>query len=70
MWSMRLNKKGEAYLTYDAERRRTNQLRGSWEFIGHQGSDDIDHVVRVNEAAGYICLPDDENGVRILVLES
>lgn len=68
MWSLRLNEKNEFYLTYDHFRRYSNSLRGIWELIGAADNAYTQFAVRVNESQGYLCCPDDKNGMRVLVL--
>ena len=74
MWSLRRKQDGSFYLTFDRERRFTFNLPGRWEWIGSQGAtpEGIAHVnraVKLNRRAGYLVCPDDEGGVRALVLE-
>jgi hypothetical protein len=69
MWVIKQKKSGEFYLTYDRERRLSYNLRGLWEYICPQDSTQASYLIRVNQEAGYLCCNDDENGVRMLVLE-
>lgn len=69
MWSLRQKQNGEFFLTYDRSRRYTNNLRGSWEFLGPQDNAYTPYAVRVNQRSGLLCAPDDEGNVRVLVLE-
>jgi hypothetical protein len=69
MWSLRLNRNNEFYLTYDRDRRYTNKLRGIWELVGSQNSNATYRAVEVNQRAGLLCCNDDEGNVRVLVLE-
>jgi hypothetical protein len=69
MWSLRQRQDGTFYLTFDRERRTTNKLRGLWEYVGKQGLQYTAHAVRANQEAGYYCVNDDEDGVRVLILE-
>ena len=69
MWSLRQKNSGEFFLTYDRTRRFTSALRGLWEFVGPQGNIYTEKCVKANTARGLLCAPDDEGGVRVLVLE-
>lgn len=68
MWSLRQRNDGSMYLTFDKFRRYTHNLPGLWEFVGSQIHVDTPRLVEMNRRAGYLCCPDDEGGVRALVL--
>jgi hypothetical protein len=68
MWSLRRRPDDSFYLTYDRDRRYSNQLRGIWELVGPQDTVATDRAVAVNEAIGHLCCKDDEGNVRVLVL--
>lgn len=69
MWSLRVRSDNTFYLTFDRDRRFTNQLRGRWEIIAAQGTPETNKIIRVNSNAGYLCVNDDEGNVRMLVLK-
>jgi len=69
MMSMRQRNDGTFYLTWDRERRFTNNLRGLWVYVGPTNNALTDHCVHVNAQQGLYCLPDDEGNTHCLVLE-
>lgn len=77
MWTLKMRKDKSFYLTYDKTRRyfqyevgnHSQNLPGQWELICNQGQKDTDHLVRVNQNAGYFLVNDDEGGIRALILE-
>jgi hypothetical protein len=69
MWSLRARTDNTVYLTFDRDRRPTNQLRGRWEIIAAQGTPETNKIIWVNSKAGYLCVDDEEGNVRMLVLE-
>lgn len=69
MWSLSEKQDGSFVLVFDRDRRRTNQLRGSWEIIGAQGTSDTQLSIDTNRRHGSLCCNDNEGNVRILVLE-
>ena len=70
MWSLRVKPDGSFFLTFDKFHRFTNNLRGSWQYVGPQGNTYTAHCVRMNKRSGYLCANDDEGSVRVLVLEN
>ena len=68
MWSLQKRPDNTFYLTYDRSRFYRGNSRGIWELIGAQGVFATERAKAVNEAMGYICAPDDEGNVRVLVL--
>lgn len=68
MWSLRKKANGNFYLTYDRERRPSPALPGIWEYIGPGGTVDTQRLIDINSSAGYIWAPDDEGGIRVLIL--
>jgi hypothetical protein len=68
MWSLRTKSDNTFYLTYDFYRRYTSNMPGLWELVGPQNKAETARLVEINQAAGYLCCPDDENNVRALVL--
>lgn len=69
MWFLKQKKTGEFYLSRDGYSRFNGNLRGMWEYICQQDGFYASYLVRVNQEAGYLCCNDDENGIRLLVLE-
>lgn len=69
MWSLRVRPDNTVYLTFDRDRRPTNQLRGRWELIAMQNATETNKIIWVNTKSGYLCVDDDQGGVRMLVLE-
>lgn len=68
MWMLKQKENGECYLTFDRNVRRNFSDRGVWQFIGLQGSPEINRVVDLNQSNGVPCCKDDEGGWRALVL--
>ena len=69
MWVLNQKDDGTVYLHYDHYRRYNYQNRGRWEWMGTQNNAFTDYCAAVNRAAGHIVANDDQNGVRVLVLE-
>jgi len=69
MWSLRIRQDGSFYLTYDRNRIRRYDFRGSWEYIGRTSDNDMARISRINRAAGLLVADDDRGDTRVLVLE-
>lgn len=67
MWRLDMNPDRTFILVYDRGWKHSS-LRGLWEIVGKQGSTYTEYCVKVNRAAGHLCVNDDEGNVRVLVL--
>lgn len=68
MWQLRTKSDGTIYLTWDHRRKFDPQYRGIWEYVCSQDSLRAPHLIRANQAQGYLVANDDEGLVRVLVL--